>query len=172
MKKQWISLSLMATLGLFTMASCGSNETAQDAEVVEETVTEETTVTTEVREITLEGNDAMQFNTKQLHADAGQTVRLTLKHTGEMAIEVMGHNFVLLAAGTDVDAFVNAAQDAKETDYIPASFENQIIAHTDMIGGGQETTIEFTAPTEAGNYTFLCSFPGHSGMMKGIMIVK
>lgn len=171
MKKQWISLSLVATLGLFTMASCGSNETAQQGEVVEETVIEEVTVNEEVREITIEGNDAMQFNTNQLHADAGQKVRLTLKHTGEMAIEVMGHNFVLLAADTDVEEFARAAQDAKETDYIPASFEGQIIAHTEMIGGGQETTIEFTAP-EAGNYNFLCSFPGHSGSMKGIMIVK
>ena len=46
-----------------------------------------------------------------------------------------------------------------------------MIAHTDLIGGGQVTSIEFDAP-DAGTYEFLCSFPGHSGLMKGKFIVE
>ena len=40
-----------------------------------------------------------------------------------------------------------------------------------MIGGGQTTSITFTAPA-AGTYDFICSFPGHSGLMKGKFIVE
>ena len=40
-----------------------------------------------------------------------------------------------------------------------------------MIGGGETDVIEFPAP-EKGTYEFLCSFPGHYGMMKGKFIVE
>lgn len=89
-----------------------------------------------------------------------------------MAKEAMGHNFVLLQEGVDVAAFGQAAAGAAATGYIPESMKGDIIAHTDLIGGGESTTLEFTAPTTAGNYAFMCSFPGHYGMMKGIFIVE
>jgi azurin len=40
-----------------------------------------------------------------------------------------------------------------------------------LIGGGESTTIEFEAP-EKGEYTFLCTFPGHFGLMNGKFIVE
>ena len=39
------------------------------------------------------------------------------------------------------------------------------------LGGGEETEITFTAP-EPGEYPFLCTFPGHFGIMNGKFIVK
>lgn len=172
MKKQWISLSLIAGLGLFTMASCGSDTVEEAREQAQELVDNVAdSVSDEVVEIAIEGDDAMQFNVNQLHAKAGQTVKLTLTHTGELDKSVMGHNVVILKQGTDVEAFASAALDAKDNDHIPASHEGDIIAHTDLIGGGESTTITFTAP-EAGTYDFICSFPGHAGMMKGKFIVQ
>ena len=56
-------------------------------------------------------------------------------------------------------------------DHIPAGSEAQIVAHTKMLGGGESDVITFTAPA-AGEYEFLCSFPGHFAMMKGKFIVK
>src|SRR5690606_22188613 len=38
----------------------------------------------EVVELSLEGNDQMQYNKKELRVKAGQTVRLTLTHVGTM----------------------------------------------------------------------------------------
>jgi azurin len=32
--------------------------------------------------------------------------------------------------------------------------------------------MRFTAPEKPGNYPFLCTFPGHWVVMKGVMIVK
>jgi putative heme-binding domain-containing protein len=36
---------------------------------------------------------------------------------------------------------------------------------------GQEEVIEFTAPTAEGAYPYICSFPGHHLIMRGVLIV-
>ena len=121
-------------------------------------------------EITIESNDRMQFNMDEIKVEAGQTVVLTLVHTGKLPKTAMGHNWVLLTQGTDINKFGAAAAKFADNSYIPEETD-QVIANTDIIGGGQETTIEFTAP-EAGTYDFICSFPGHYAMMKGKFIVE
>lgn len=120
--------------------------------------------------VEITGNDLMQFNKNEIRVKAGQTVRLTLKHVGELPENAMGHNFVLLKQGTDVVDFAQKAATATGNDYIPNGTD-KVIAHTEMIGGGEETTIEFTAPA-AGTYDFICSFPGHYVQMKGKFIVE
>jgi azurin len=133
--------------------------------------------TSEVRDakqaktIVIKGSDAMQFDIKEIKVKAGQKVKLTLTHSGKLAKAAMGHNFVLLKAGTDVAAFGGKAAAARETEYIPKSEEANIIAHTKLLGGGESDTIEFTAPKK-GTYTYICSFPGHYALMKGTFIVE
>ncbi len=122
-------------------------------------------------QLALAGTDAMQFDKKELKVKAGETVVLTLKHTGKLAKAAMGHNFVLLAQGTDVAAFGAKAAQARDTEYIPKSEASKIIAHTNMIGGGETTTVEFKAPKK-GTYTYICSFPGHYALMQGKLIVE
>ena len=56
-------------------------------------------------------------------------------------------------------------------DYFPETKKSDIIAHTKLLGPGEEETIEFTAPG-AGQYQYFCSFPGHFALMKGVMTVK
>lgn len=121
-------------------------------------------------EITIESNDKMEFNMDEIKVEAGQTVVLTLKHVGKLPKAAMGHNWVLLTQGTDINKFGAAASKFADNDYLPED-SDQYIAATELIGGGQETTIEFKAP-EAGTYDFICSFPGHYAMMKGKFIVE
>ncbi|WP_029035656.1 azurin [Salinimicrobium terrae] len=121
-----------------------------------------------VRTIVINSNDQMRFDTNEIKVKAGEKIKLTLNHTGKMAKNVMGHNFVLLTKGTDVNKFGRAAMDEKENEYIPST---GVIAHTKLIGGGESTTIEFTAPAK-GTYDFVCSFPGHYSIMKGKFIVE
>ena len=83
----------------------------------------------------------------------------------------MGHNFVALKQGTDLNAFAQKAMTAKDNDYIPKSESASVIAHTKLIGGGESDTIEFTI-AEKGTYDYICSFPGHFSMMKGKLIVE
>ena len=83
----------------------------------------------------------------------------------------MGHNLVLLKKGTDAAAFAAAAAAAKDTDYIPSGLKDQVIGHTPVLGPRKSG--EFTVKLEAGEYTFLCSFPAHYQIgMKGTVIVK
>lgn len=123
-----------------------------------------------VVQVNLTGDDMMKFNLNEIKVKAGETVRLTLKHVGQLPENAMGHNFVLLKQGTDVTEFAQNAATASGNEYIPEGTD-AVIAKTEMIGGGEETTIEFTAP-EAGTYDFICSFPGHYVQMRGKFIVE
>jgi azurin len=121
--------------------------------------------------VKLTGSDMMKYNLTEIKVAAGRTVKLTLAHVGKMPLGAMGHNFVLLKAGTDVAAFANKAMTAKDSNYIPSSDKASVIASTKTLGGGESDTIEFAAPAP-GTYDYICSFPGHSSLMKGKLIVE
>lgn len=124
----------------------------------------------EVVKLEISGNDAMQYDKKELKVPAGTRVELTLKHTGKMRGDVMGHNLVILKQGIDMAEFSQKAVKARANDYIPADSE-AYIAHTAMIGGGETSTVLFDAP-EKGTYDFICTFPGHFINMSGKLIVE
>ena len=117
----------------------------------------------------LNSNDQMQFDKKVLSASPGQKVTLTLNHTGRGNKMIMGHNFVLLKSGIDVDDFARRAVEASDSEYIPEG--DEMIAYTTLIGGGETTSVTFEAPS-TGIYTFICTFPAHYQLMKGQLIVK
>ncbi|OXA86392.1 azurin [Flavobacterium hercynium] len=168
--------SLLILMGFLTITSCGKKDPATGGEPADpiETTTEGEGVAAPVaveNVLVIEGNDQMQFNTKELRAVAGKPITLTLKHVGKIPKEAMGHNLVILQEGTDESAFAVKANEAKATDYIPESEKASIIAHTKLLGGGEEDTIEFTIDKK-GTYNFICSFPGHVAIMKGVLIVE
>lgn len=118
---------------------------------------------------TIEGNDAMQFNVKTLSVPASCTdYKVTLKHTGQLGANIMGHNVVVSktadVAGVNGDGMAAGADNA----YVKPG-DDRVIAHSDVVGGGESTT--FTIPVsklQAGeDYTFFCSFPGHFSIMQG-----
>lgn len=177
MKKsiQLLGVALLTT----ALIACGGDkkETTETTEVTptEETTTTEApaeeTATVEVsNDLTLEGTDDMKFNISEFKVKAGQEVTLTLKHTGKQPKDIMGHNFVLLKPGTDVSKFGLAAANAKDTDYIPADESASVIAHSKVIGGGEQDVVKFTL--EPGTYEYICSFPGHYSVMKGVIIAE
>ena len=100
----------------------------------------------------LNSNDQMQFDKKVLSASPGQKVTLTLNHTGRGNKMIMGHNFVLLKSGIDVDDFARRAVEAIDSEYIPEG--DEMIAYTTLIGGGETTSVTFEAPS-IGIYTFI-----------------
>ena len=119
--------------------------------------------------IILNSDDLMRFDKDMLLVKSGQKIMLTLNHIGEMDKSVMGHNFVLLKKDVDVTAFAKKAVLAKDNEYIPEG--DEVIVYTKLIGGGESDTITFDAP-EKGYYTYICSFPGHYGLMRGKLVVK
>lgn len=191
--KKTIALAAVASMLLFTACSksSDSSDTTTDANATEEhaghdhatasdeaateTPAEETenvaSADNTVLEITIKGGDDMKFDKTTLKATAGQKIKLTLVHSGKLPKASMGHNFVLLKNGVNETDFATKALAAKDTDYIPAASSGDIIAHTELVGGGESTTIEFTAPAR-GAYSFICTFPGHSALMKGKLMVQ
>ncbi len=123
-------------------------------------------------EVKLTGNDQMQYDKKTFTVTAGQKVKLTFKNIGVLPKVAMGHNVVILKKGVNKVAFATAAIPAgPQAEYIPAAHKKDILAHTKMLGPGEETSIVFTAP-DAGKYDYLCTFPGHFAVMSGVMTVK
>ena len=170
-----IKIQLLVLLSATILLNCGGKEekkkegfTYEKSSLQENSKTKN--VEANVTNIVLTANDMMQYNTNEIKVKAGQRVRLTLRHIGKLDVNIMGHNFVLLKQGADLVAFATAAATQKDNKYIPVGTEN-VITHTDMIGGGQVATIEFEAP-EVGTYEYLCSFPAHYAMMRGQFIVE
>lgn len=119
-------------------------------------------------EIELTGDDNMRFDETRFVVAAGEPVTLRFKNIGELPVDVMGHNVVVLDRGTPVEPFGLAAAEASENDYIPTEAEHaeDIVAHTAMLGPGEEETITFTLE-EPGEYPFICSFVAHWRLMQG-----
>ncbi|HMM68484.1 MAG TPA: azurin [Dokdonella sp.] len=119
--------------------------------------------------IDIDGNDAMQFDTKNIEVPKSCTdftVRLT--HSGKLAKGVMGHNWVLTKTA-DMRGVANDGMSAGlDNDYIKAG-DARVIAHSAVIGGGESTTVSFAVSQLAAgaDYSFFCSFPGHWSLMKG-----
>jgi azurin len=125
------------------------------------------------RTITITGSETMKYDVTTITAKPGEKLHVVLKALGSMPKIAMAHNFVLLKAGVNPTDVSNAAFNARATDFIPADMKDKIIANTTLAGGGETVEVTFTAPAKAGNYDYLCTFPGHfSQGMKGVLTVK
>jgi azurin len=123
--------------------------------------------------VTIEGNDQIQFNQKEMRVKAScKEVTVTLKHVGQLAANVMGHNWVLTAT-PDYQPVATAGQAAGPPEFLPAG-DARVLAATSVIGGGQETSVKVDVSklTAGGDYTYFCSFPGHFVLMNGKFIVE
>jgi azurin len=120
-------------------------------------------------ELSIDGTDAMQFSKQSLAVAADCTeVKLTLKHTGKLPANAMGHNWVLTETSV-MQAVATAGMSAGLPNHYVPKDDKRVLAHTKVIGGGETTSVTFptTALKKGGDYTFFCSFPGHWSVMKG-----
>jgi azurin len=125
------------------------------------------------RTITISSSEQMKYDTTSIEAKPGEMLHIVVKSVGSMPKVAMAHNFVLLKAGVNPQDVATAAMTARDTDFIPASMSDKIIAHTGLAGGGETQEVTFKAPMKPGSYTYLCTFPGHFAVgMKGELIVK
>jgi azurin len=119
--------------------------------------------------VEISGTDQMQYDKKEIAVAADCTeVEVTLKHVGKLPAQAMGHNWVL-AKTSDMAAVASEGMGAGlPADYLKKA-DPRVLAHTKVIGGGQTTSVKFaTSALKKGEaYSFFCTFPGHSTMMKG-----
>ena len=124
-----------------------------------------------VCKLEITGTDAMQYDKKDLAVAADCTqVELTLHHSGKLPAQAMGHNWVLSKTSDMSGIAGDGAGAGFASDHIKSG-DARVIAHTKIIGGGQSTSVTFPmSKLKAGeSYTYFCSFPGHSSIMKGTL---
>jgi azurin len=126
------------------------------------------------RAIEITGNDTMKFSVTEITATPGEKLSVTLVNIGTTPKFSMGHNWLLLASGVDIQPFLVAAAEAVTTDYVPRATQgDKVLAATKLLGPKERDTVTFTAPTTPGRYEFICSFPGHYQVgMRGVLIVQ
>lgn len=100
----------------------------------------------------------LAFDHATLIAPAGATLELTFhNHSNHLQ-----HNWVLANGGDEVAMAIYDAAIAAgvKQDWLPPE-RAQIIAHTPLVNSGKRATITFQTPSQTGDYSYLCTFPGH-----------
>jgi azurin len=173
MMKTLLSSALLASL--LVLAGCGGGETKSAPTATEPAATPPAAPADPegVKVVRLTGDDMMKFNITTIEAAPGEPIRVELKNIGKMPKQAMAHNFILLQpmADSEINAIGIAASMAAPK-YLPKDM-SKVIAHTTkMLGPGESDAVDFKAPTEPGEYPYICTFPGHFATMRGKLIVK
>ncbi|MDK4534723.1 azurin [Kingella kingae] len=114
-------------------------------------------------------DDAMKFDPKEISVPAScKQFSITLKHVGKMPAMAMGHN-VVVSKTSDKDGVLADGATAKIENNFVKPNDERVVAHTKLIGGGEEDTLTFDVSKLAAGeaYEYYCSFPGHYAMMNG-----
>ncbi|APU28770.1 MULTISPECIES: azurin [Pseudomonadaceae] len=119
--------------------------------------------------VDVESTDQMTFNTQAISVSKScKTFTVNLKHTGSLPKTAMGHNWVLSKTADMPGVATDGISAGPDASYLKAGDE-RVIAYTDLIGGGESTSVTFDVSKLAAgeDYSFFCSFPGHYSLMKG-----
>jgi len=116
-------------------------------------------------------HERMLFTVTEFKVKAGAPVKLILDNP-----DATPHNLVICQPGSE-DKIGEAANEMaklpdafEKMDFLPKS--DQIIAATKMVQPTKSDTLRFHAPKTPGKYPYICSFPGHYLVMKGLMVVE
>jgi putative membrane-bound dehydrogenase-like protein len=113
--------------------------------------------------------EAMKYDLKEFTVKPGQSVEIIIENP-----DAMQHNLVITKPGSlekvgrAGDAMMKDEKGA-EKNYVPALAE--VLYSTPLVNPGQSYKLKFKAPAAAGNYPYVCTFPGHWSLMNGVMKV-
>ncbi|MEO0413547.1 MAG: plastocyanin/azurin family copper-binding protein [Verrucomicrobiota bacterium] len=112
----------------------------------------------------------LKFNTDRIEAKVGEKVAIQFINDDPTG---MMHNLAVITPGsteTVVAAAIGMGAKGMEKNYIPEIPE--MLGSTPQIAPGKKYTLYFTAPAEAGDYIFICTYPGHGMVMRGVFAIK
>jgi azurin len=84
----------------------------------------------------------------------------------------MLHNLVITqpgAADKVGEAATKLGLNGEKSGFVPAGAD--VLFHTRLLGPTEKETIYFTAPTQPGDYQYVCTYPGHYVVMRGVLRV-
>lgn len=111
----------------------------------------------------------MKYDVTEFVVQAGKPVELVFENT-----DFMQHNLVIVTPGSKEKVGLEADRmatdpDGAAKDYVPAM--DEVLYATAIINPEEKAVLRFNAPSKAGIYPFICTFPGHWRIMQGIMKV-
>jgi azurin len=109
----------------------------------------------------------LKFDLEKVEVKAGSKIEWTFKNTDDMP-----HNCVIVLPGTAIEVgnlAINMGLKGTELSHIPNT--DKVLYHTNLMGPGSSETIYFTAPTTPGEYTIVCTVPGHAYVMQSTLKV-
>jgi putative heme-binding domain-containing protein len=113
--------------------------------------------------------EEMRYDIPYFVVEAGKSVQIVLENH-----DLMPHNLVI----TVPEALKEVAQLGLQVGpnngwngmpYVPES--DKVLHATQMVLSDQQITLTFDAPTEPGEYPYVCTFPQHWYRMYGVMVV-
>ena len=112
--------------------------------------------------------EKMKYDTPELTVKAGKKIKLIFTNPDHLP-----HNIVLVKPGkleAVATAAVNLGAEGFKVGFVPKT--DDVIWASKLIDHGKEQVIEFTAPAKPGDYPYVCTFPGHHILMRGMLHVK
>lgn len=109
----------------------------------------------------------LKYDLDNFEIKAGSKVKITFNNNDDMM-----HNLVVVLPNTAIEVGEMALEmglEGSQKNYIPNS--EKVLYHTNILSPETSETIYFEAPTVPGEYTYVCTFPGHAYVMQGIMRV-
>ncbi len=113
--------------------------------------------------------EEMRYDLKYFAVEAGRPAQLILKNE-----DLMPHNLVITMPGKLKEIALLAANMAPDEapdgkQYVPKN--QDILFATGMVPANKQESLTFTAPSEPGEYPYVCTFPNHWMRMYGVMVV-
>ncbi|MBB21848.1 MAG: hypothetical protein CMN04_02990 [Roseibacillus sp.] len=112
----------------------------------------------------------LAFFPREFRLKAGAAVRISFQNP-----DLQIHNMVVVRPGAEEEVGLLADQMAQDPDAMERAFvpdSDKVIWATPLVDGKGQVEQEFTAPEQPGRYPFLCTFPGHWRVMKGVLVVE
>ena len=109
----------------------------------------------------------LKYDVAQFEVKAGSKIRLVFNNNDDMT-----HNVVIVTPGAGDEIGIlalNLGLKGSEMNYVPVS--SKVLFHTSLLQPESSESIYFVAPTKPGEYVFLCTYPGHATVMRGILKV-
>ena len=105
----------------------------------------------------------LEFIPGRLAAKNGLRVRIRFINDG-----LLPHNVVVPKDYDDLDELSQASMQSGSTGYIPMALKDKMLAFTKLASPGDTVDVVFVMPA-AGEYTFVCLYPGHTNIMTGTL---
>jgi len=109
----------------------------------------------------------LKYDLTKFQVKAGSKIRLLFNNNDDML-----HNLVIVKPKTVAkvgEAAFKMDLDGEAKAYVPDLEE--VLFHTGLMQPESQETIYFVVPSTPGDYTFVCTYPGHYTLMQGIIKV-